>query len=326
MKAALLAAFVGQTPLFEIGRLAAAEMASFPVRVSHALGTTTIARQPERIVTLGWSSEDIVLALGMVPVAMPRRKFFTSGIFPWNEPFLHSARPQLLEDGIIDYEEIALLRPDLILAVSSGVRDAEYQRLSVIAPTIVYRTGPWRADWQEQAELVGAALGRSEKAKELIAQAQQVLIKEVDKHPQLRGKTFAFVNYSPPTTNVFVYLPGDPKVRSLLDAGLKLAPGVAEVAKDNPGSTGIALSVERINILAADVIVVASASKRTVIERDAILKSLNAPIIILDDPALIWATSALSVLAIPHTYPRFISLLAEAVGSRGNIKQSGSLK
>ena len=48
----------------------------FPVTISHALGTTIVNQPPERIVTLGWSSEDAVLALGKIPVGMPRYRFF----------------------------------------------------------------------------------------------------------------------------------------------------------------------------------------------------------------------------------------------------------
>ena len=54
----------------------------FPRIVEHAFGATTIPGPPERIVTLGWSGEDAVLALGMVLVGMPRYRFFESGMFP----------------------------------------------------------------------------------------------------------------------------------------------------------------------------------------------------------------------------------------------------
>ena len=107
----------------------------FPVTISHALGTTIVNQPPERIVTLGWSSEDAVLALGKIPVGMPRYRFFASGIFPWNEDRLAGARPYLFE-GDIDYEAIAALRPDLILGIYSGIDDLAYKRLSSIAPTV----------------------------------------------------------------------------------------------------------------------------------------------------------------------------------------------
>ncbi|HJE11775.1 MAG TPA: iron-siderophore ABC transporter substrate-binding protein, partial [Corynebacterium glutamicum] len=39
----------------------------FPVSIEHEFGTTTIDDVPERIVTLGVTDADIVLALGTVP-------------------------------------------------------------------------------------------------------------------------------------------------------------------------------------------------------------------------------------------------------------------
>ncbi len=120
----------------------------YPVTITHALGKTIVNQPPERIVTLGWSSEDAVLALGKIPVGMPHYRFFESGIFPWNEERLGATRPYLFE-GDIDYEAIAALRPDLILGIYSGIDDLAYKRLSSIAPTVAYRTAPWSADWKE---------------------------------------------------------------------------------------------------------------------------------------------------------------------------------
>ena len=45
--------------------------ATFPVTIEHALGKTTIEKEPTRIATLGWSDHDIVAALGVKPVGAP---------------------------------------------------------------------------------------------------------------------------------------------------------------------------------------------------------------------------------------------------------------
>lgn len=73
-----------------------AHAADEPHAVTHALGTTTVQPNPQRIITLGWSGEDVVIALGEVPVAMPRYTFFDSGMFPWVEEKLDGQRPELL--------------------------------------------------------------------------------------------------------------------------------------------------------------------------------------------------------------------------------------
>ena len=41
---------------------------AFPVTIEHAYGETTIEQEPKRIATLGWSDQDVVLSLGVVPV------------------------------------------------------------------------------------------------------------------------------------------------------------------------------------------------------------------------------------------------------------------
>src|SRR5687768_11728995 len=60
---------------------------SFPVTIRHALGETVIAKRPERIVTWGWGNHDALLALGVVPVAMPFSTYGggENGLHPWTE-------------------------------------------------------------------------------------------------------------------------------------------------------------------------------------------------------------------------------------------------
>src|SRR5699024_5849734 len=40
----------------------------FPVTIQHAFGETTIEEDPQRIATVGWTDQDMVVALGEVPV------------------------------------------------------------------------------------------------------------------------------------------------------------------------------------------------------------------------------------------------------------------
>ena len=54
----------------------AAAAQQFPVTIEHALGSATIETKPERVVTWGWSAQDVVIDLGIAPVGMP---FFAYG-------------------------------------------------------------------------------------------------------------------------------------------------------------------------------------------------------------------------------------------------------
>ncbi|MGE2767372.1 hypothetical protein ACQGAO_01395 [Rhodococcus sp. 1.20] len=79
-----------------------AEAGALPVTVDHAYGSTTIETEPQRIVTIGWNSQDSVLALGKTPVAMESFSGagLENGILPWDEncwamsnPRCSTARP-----------------------------------------------------------------------------------------------------------------------------------------------------------------------------------------------------------------------------------------
>ncbi|RDL52980.1 putative siderophore-binding lipoprotein YfiY [Ensifer sp. M14] len=293
----------------------------FPRHLVHALGTTVVPKAPERIVTLGWSSEDAVIALGKVPVGMPRYRFFDSGIFPWNEERLGSVRPYLLE-GDLDYEAIAALRPDLILGIYSGIDDLAYKRLSGIAPTVVYRSAPWSANWKEQIDLVGQALGKSAEAKALMEKTGAALSAMGAGQPDLRGKTFTFGTYVAGGSGIVVYLPEDPRVAALLELGLKASPGIVALSADNPGRGSVEVGMERSGMLDADILIMwYGEGARAAAEAQPLFKALAAvkrgSYVALDDPVSVWSTSALSVLSIPYGFPTFLPRLAVAAERAG---------
>src|SRR4051794_34409129 len=65
----------------------AATGGAFPVSIDHTFGSTTIPSQPERIVVLGWSAQDVVYALGVTPVGMPSYPYGggDDGVLPWDD-------------------------------------------------------------------------------------------------------------------------------------------------------------------------------------------------------------------------------------------------
>src|SRR5215217_5287991 len=131
-----------------------AEPSAFPVTIEHKFGATTITEAPERVVVAGLREQDALLALGVVPVATTEWYGNHPGaIFPWAEKALGDAPlPTVLgfTDGI-QFEKIAGQRPDLILAIYSGLKQKDYDTLSKIAPTIAQPKGEvdWGSSWQE---------------------------------------------------------------------------------------------------------------------------------------------------------------------------------
>lgn len=131
----------------------------FPVTIDHKFGVTVIPREPSRVVTIGYTKQDPVLALGVTPLAV--REWFGDqphAVWPWAREALGDAQPQVLRMpfGELDYEAIAVLQPDLIIATHSGIQEAEYQRLARIAPTVAQPGSypDFGVPWQEQARLL----------------------------------------------------------------------------------------------------------------------------------------------------------------------------
>jgi len=94
----------------------------FPVTIEHARGSTTINSEPQRVVTIGWSDQDPVLALGVKPVGTT--EWFNEqpgAIFPWARAAASGASPEIVSTagagGEINYEKVASVQPDLILAL-----------------------------------------------------------------------------------------------------------------------------------------------------------------------------------------------------------------
>lgn len=288
---------------------------NFPIVVKHALGSTVITAFPKRVVTIGWSGEDSLLALGVTPIAMPRYGAFTNGVFPWNEGKL-SGTPTLLDFGI-DYEAIAVLKPDLILGVYSGLDRMSYDRLSLIAPTVAYRSGPWRADWREQTSIIGEALGMSDEAEKLVKGADQYLVALGKSYPALLGKTFTFGTFFPGSGNLVVYLPSDPRVAALRLMGLELSPGIEALGKVYPDEFSTAVSLETIDSVDADILVLwFGGSARASLEAQPLFQALGSvrrgSYVALESPVELWATSALSVSSIPYGFRSFATRLADA--------------
>src|SRR5699024_5691736 len=111
------------------------------------------------------------------------------------------------------YEAIAKLRPDVILAPYEGFDEATYDKLSKIAPTVAYPDKAWQTTWQDQATIVGKALGKTEKAKDLVAQTEQTIAETGEKHPEFDGKSLSVAYFG--SKQISVYMPTDPRVQLL---------------------------------------------------------------------------------------------------------------
>ncbi|MBF6619017.1 MAG: iron-siderophore ABC transporter substrate-binding protein [Patulibacter sp.] len=229
---------------------------SFPVTVEGAFGSATIEQAPQRVVTIGWSDADVALALGVKPVGtFDIGPDFPKGVGPWAAERFGDETPELLKltDGL-PFEKIAALRPDLIVAVQSGVTAEEHAKLEQLAPTVTYREGrgAYLTPWKEQTELIGAALGQPDQARELIEQTDATIAKAREDHPDLQGKSFSFVAASDPS-QLSVYAPDDLRVQFMESIGMRLSEGQQKLVAGE--EFFVSLSFERIDELKADALV-----------------------------------------------------------------------
>lgn len=260
-----------------------ADAEAFPVTIEHAFGETTIEAEPERVATLGWTDHDHVLALGVVPVGAT--KITWGGNEGGSTAWFDAEIEELGVEAPVRYDdadgapidEVATLDPDVILATNSGITEAEYDKLSKIAPVVAYPEAPWTTSWQDSLDMVGRALGRGEAADELAAETDEVIEQARAEHPQLEGAELIY-GYLTATdlSTVGIYAPEDPRVSFLHDLGLVDAPAVADAIK--PGEFYGQVSAERASDLSSDVFVTWVETPETVdtITQDKLLGQIPA--------------------------------------------------
>jgi len=162
-----------------------------PVTISHAFGETTIANPPKRVVSAGFTGQDDLLALGIVPVAVTN--WFGDqpfGVWPWAQPKLGAAKPVVLNlDNGIQVHQIAGLKPDLIVATDAGLDQDTYQKLAAIAPTLAQSDGEaFFEPWKDQAKAIGQAVFQSGQIDSLINGVDKGFTAVADKYPQFKNK------------------------------------------------------------------------------------------------------------------------------------------
>ncbi|OBK21034.1 iron ABC transporter substrate-binding protein [Mycobacterium asiaticum] len=161
------------------------------VTVTHLFGQTVIKQPPKRVVSAGYTEQDDLLALGVVPVAVTN--WFGDqpyAVWPWAQPKLGAAQPVVLSlDNGIQVDLIAGLKPDLIVATNAGLDADTYQKLSAIAPTIAQSDGDaFFEPWKDQATAIGQAVFQADQMKSLIEAVDRKFTDIGQQNPSWKGK------------------------------------------------------------------------------------------------------------------------------------------
>jgi iron complex transport system substrate-binding protein len=181
------------------------------VTIKHAFGETTVPSPPKRVVSAGFTEQDDLLALGVVPIATTAWYGDAPfAVWPWAQPKLGAARPVVLNlDNGIQVDQIAGLKPDLIVAINAGVDQDTYQKLTAIAPTIAQSGGEaFFEPWKDQATAIGLATFQADQMKSLIAAVDDKFVTAGKDNQQFGGKKVLLLQGTFFQDNVIATMPG----------------------------------------------------------------------------------------------------------------------
>ena len=243
--------------------LCLAPAAARAATISHAFGTVALPARPGRIVSVGWANHEVPLALGVVPLGFARAGFGDDdgdGILPWVRARLDELggpEPVLFDEtGGIDFETVAALGPDVILAAYSGLSRSDYDTLSRIAPVVAYPRAPWTTGWRDMIRLNSAGIGRAAEGEALLARTGARIAATAAAHPELAGRRVVFLTHLDPTNpgRLAFYTDQDARVQFLHELGFRSPEAVREASQG--GRFAAEISAERIDMLGdAEVIV-----------------------------------------------------------------------
>lgn len=331
MMAALFALVLGACSSNEAPKSAddankTASDSQYPIKIKHALGTTTIDKKPQRIATIAWGNQDVALALGTVPVGFSAAnygiKYNDTGMLPWTQQKaaeLGENKPTIYQDTDgLDFEAIADSQPDVILAAYSGLTQEDYDKLSEIAPVVAYQAQPWVTSWRDMIKYDALAMGMEKEGAQLIKDTEKTIQDAVAKYPAIQGKQAAFVAFDAKDFSKFyVYTTADPRGEMLEELGMTYPASIQKQVKDD-ASFYIELSAENADALNDAEIFVTYGDDTTLkaLQKDPILGKVPAikagNVVVVEDNTPLAAAGTPTPLSIPYTIDDYVSKIAEA--------------
>ncbi len=294
----------------------------FPVTVEHAFGSTEITKAPERVVSVGYTDDQAILAFGIKPVGMvdqyPNPAGKTPDIntqWPWVKDKWGDTRPEVIMnngDPGPNYEKIAALRPDLIIAVYSEIDQAAYDKLSQIAPT-VGRTKtekePFSAPWQDNAAHIAKALGKADEGAAMVKGIQDKLDAAKAAHPEFAEQSAVAVSWY--KNSVAPFTTTDVRGRMVTGIGFKGVTAIDDIAD---GSFYTVLSPERMDLVDVDrIFVIADQADQDALKKFKLFANLPAVkdgkvsyLLDSEGPAIGAAMSQGTLLSLPYAIDELV--------------------
>ncbi len=296
------------------------------IRVEHEFGVTEIDGVPERVVSVGLTEQDALLALGIVPVAVTEwYGGFEHATWPWAADELGTADPEVLTAvDSFEYERIASLSPDLIIGTNAGITEESYELLSAIAPTVAHPAGApsYFGPWDEQTLLIGQAVGKPDEARRIVDGIEERFADAAASHPEFAGVPAVFLQNAFYDGNAIAYQDGL-STAFLTDLGFVIPEELDEFVDDTAAQAFIPL--EQLSVLdAAGVLIWATEDDgdRAALEEEPVYLALQ-PVRegrqVFTGGLLSGAIYFTSVLSLPYVLDTLVPALTEALAGTGAV-------
>ena len=291
----------------------------FPVSIENMFGTTVIESKPERVVSIGYTEGDYVLALGITPVAI--RDWYgeqPGGLWPWaaESPAADDSITVLQPDSL-NFEQIAELDPDVIIAMVSEIEQADYDRLTQIAPVLAQTDDyvQFGTPWDVLQLTIGTALGEDVAAQAIVDDVEAQLAEAAADHPDWAGQT---ANFVVPATDGswYTYTDQDNRGRLLTELGFVIPQQILDFAGDLFYAQG---SSEQLELVDADLLTYNTfvAADRDVVDQLPLWANLPAVTdgrSLFVDGQLAGAMSFSTTLSIPYAVEGLVPQIETTLG------------
>jgi len=295
--------------------------------VTHRFGTVEVPADPQRIVAIGATDADVLAALGVELVGVRGSGGFSPDpTYPWLHGREEVAEATVIEpdaNGNIDVEEVAALRPDLVFSVNTYIDEkAQYEALSQFAPVVAATTDDVASQpWQDQVAHIAAAIGREDDGRALVEDVQADIEKAAEDNPAFEGASLSFVGVFAPDSVQVVFGEKDYTRQLLGDLGFTVPERQLQelpaLVQDEVG-TQAAVSLERLDLLDADAMVIAYADEalrpqlegRPGYQQLAVVRDGNT---VTTDFTVAAALRLPSPLSVPYVVDALVPPLSEAL-------------
>ncbi|MFJ4172465.1 ABC transporter substrate-binding protein [Microbacterium sp. NPDC089696] len=299
---------------------------AFPVTVEHAYGETTIPEQPKRVVSVGYTEQDTLWALGVKPVGVTDwYGGYDFASWPWADDARGDSEPEVLttSDGL-DFEAIALLDPDLIIGTNAGMTEEDFDRLSEIAPTVAHSGdfSMYFEPWDVQTLQIGKAVGLEDEAQELVDDIEAQFADAAAAHPEFAGKPAVFLQNAIYDGSAIAYQDGL-STDFLTDLGFTIPADIDAYAPEDESGGQAYIPVENLDVLnAADVLIWGTEKEEdvTALEGEAFvtaLRAMQSGSVVYTDGVTAGAIYFTSPLSLPYVLDALVPALSDAVAGNG---------